>query len=317
MPDIKVEPITHSKIHKPKQHQRRPKAGFLIPLFFITAAAGVILALWIAITNKGKPEVAVPSSSPEILKANALSPNQDPPALTENPVIEAPPIAPPSEDYVAPAQRAYKCLEEFLKARTLEERLPMIESKLSPEQLAQTVIAEPLPHALRYATELQQKDPIENLIDVYCSVDFDAGTGLANPQTVLIRMRGESEPKVVVDPFLDLFGGRLAAYASNKTEKGGTFQVIASPVAHCYNKNVPNREQKLTLKLLARDNTAPIAEAFFSKFSKIGEMLDDDGSGFRYGQAQACTILLRWNLDEDPEKPYLEALDIQELNWNP
>ena len=46
-------------------------------------------------------------------------------------------------------------------------------------------------------------------------------------------------------------------------------------------------------------------------------MLEDEASGFAYGQAKACTVFMRWNTEEDPLKPFLEALDIKALNWNP
>jgi hypothetical protein len=121
----------------------------------------------------------------------------------------------------------------------------------------------------------------------------------------------------VVDPFLDLFGGRLAAYAAKPSDKGGVFQVIASPLATCTDPAMPNREKKLTLKLLARDNTKAIAEAYFAKMSKIGEMLEDGTYSLSYGKAKACTVMLRWNTEEDVNHPYLEAIAIKTLDWNP
>ena len=310
MPEPHVVPPGRGKSHR-GQYRHRRKFGLLIPVFFVTAAVGVILALWISITKTAEPE---PAPVPPIGKT--APPESTPPPSPTAAATEPPAIPPSSADQATNAQRAYACLETFLNATTLEERAPILESKLPTDALAETILAGPLPKALRYATEFQQTDPIENLVEFYCSVDFDAGNGLANPQTVLVRIRGAADPKIVVDPFLDLFGGRLAKFAGEPTVKGATFEVIASAVAHCYNKEIPNREQKLTLKLLARDNTRPIAEAYFNKFSKIGLMLADDTSGFRYGQAQPCTLLLRWNLEEDPQRPYLEALDIRDLNWN-
>lgn len=46
-------------------------------------------------------------------------------------------------------------------------------------------------------------------------------------------------------------------------------------------------------------------------------MLRDENSGFSYGQPKSCTVLMRWNTEEDPVRPFLEALDIKALNWNP
>ncbi len=136
-------------------------------------------------------------------------------------------------------------------------------------------------------------------------------------QTLLVRSRGGNPPKIVADPFLDTFGGRLAAYAAAPAEKGGTFQAVVYAVASCTDPKIPNREKKLTLKLLASDNDKEIARACFGRQSKIGEMLEDGSYGLSYGIAKACTVMLRWNTEDDPQYPYLEALAIKDLGWNP
>jgi hypothetical protein len=208
-------------------------------------------------------------------------------------------------------------IEKFLAAKSLGERLPMIETNTPEAELAASCLAGPLPPAPTMLLEFQESNPMEEVVDFYYSVDFKTDDGQVNPQTILVRTRGDEAPKVVVEPFLDLFGGRLAAYAAKPSEKAGVFQVIASALATCTNTDVPNREKKLTLKLLPRDNEKEIAEAYFSKISKIGEMLEDGTYSLSYGNAKACTVMLRWNTEEDPKMPYLEALLIKNLDWNP
>jgi hypothetical protein len=46
-------------------------------------------------------------------------------------------------------------------------------------------------------------------------------------------------------------------------------------------------------------------------------MLEDGTYSLSYGKAKACTVMLRWNTEEDPKMPYLEALLIKNLDWNP
>jgi hypothetical protein len=92
--------------------------------------------------------------------------------------------------------------------------------------------------------------------------------------------------------------------------------VIISAGAFCYDE-VPGADKKYTLKILSRDDAKELGRAYFGKRSKIGDMLADETSGLAYGQAKACTVLMRWNVEEDPEKPFLEALDIKAMNWNP
>ncbi len=208
-------------------------------------------------------------------------------------------------------------MEKFLAAKSLPERLPMIETKTPRAELATSCLAGPFPPAPKMLLEFQESNPMENVVDFYYHVDFQDEGSSANPQTILVRTRGNNEPKVVVDPFLDLFGGRLAAYAAKPTDETGVFQVIASALATCTDPKIPDRQNKLTLKLLARENTKEIAAAYFGKRSEIGRMLEDGSYSLSYGKAKACTVVLRWNTEDDVNYPYLEAISIKTLDWNP
>lgn len=208
-------------------------------------------------------------------------------------------------------------LEKFLAAKTLAERLPLIESHTAEADLAKTCLAGPLPATIKIENYSRETNTVEQVVDIYHNVNLDAGNNRTNPQTILVRTRGSGDPKIVVDPFLDSFGGRLMAYAKTPSDKAGIFQVIINPVAACYDERVPNREKKLTLKLLPQDNAKEIALACFGRQSKIGLMLEDGTYSLRYGKAKACTVMLRWNTEDKPSMPYLEALDLKTLDWNP
>ena len=134
---------------------------------------------------------------------------------------------------------ALAVLESFLTAKSLEERLPLIETKTPPEELAATCLAAPLPATTSALLEFQESDNLENLVDFYYTVDFVDPPHRGNRQMILVRTRGSAEPKVVVDPFLDLYGGRLAAYAAKPSDKAGIFQVIVYAVATCLDQNIP------------------------------------------------------------------------------
>jgi hypothetical protein len=210
-----------------------------------------------------------------------------------------------------------EALHQFLEAKTLAARLPMLESRTPEDELAKTCLAGPLPEAFGISIDAVEANAVEQVTDFYHSLSFDAGSGRKNPQTILVRIRGGGEPKVVVDPFLDNFGGRLAAYAKAPSEKSATFQTIIWPLASCYDERVPHHEKKLTLKLLPQDNAREITLACFGKQSKIAEMLEDGTYSLSYGKAKACTVMLRWNTEDNPAMPYLEAISIKALNWNP
>ncbi len=232
-------------------------------------------------------------------------------------ILTPPPDLPEGIEPSDPAKASVPVLEQFLAAKSLSERLPLMEVHTPEAELAQSVLAGPLPANSGFVTDLIDRNPVEQVMDIYYNVDFVTADNRKDPQTILVRTRGEGEPKVVADPFLDSFGGRLAAYAKTPSDKGAVFEVIVSAFASCNDDRVPNKEKKLTLKLLAREDSKEIARAYFGRQSRICRMLEDGTYSLKYGQSKACTVLLRWNLEDRPATPYLEALDIKTLDWNP
>ena len=97
---------------------------------------------------------------------------------------------------------ALALLEKFLSMKTLDERLPHIETKRPEEDLISSVLNEPLPEALKVSVDTSETNAIEQVINYYYHVVFATGDGGENPQTMLVRTRGTSPPKLVVDPFL-------------------------------------------------------------------------------------------------------------------
>lgn len=309
---------------------------FLVPVLFLCVAVGVVYGVKTFLQKdrdgnsppnqttaaQGATEPAVNTIlPPEDDSFESLAENEDPATL---PVADPamPPIGDVKNDFPPELQPvdggivALELLEEFLGMKTLEERLPHIETKRAEPELVNSVLSGTLPEALKISVDVRETNAIEQVIDYYYHVNFAAPDGGANLQTMLVRTRGTSPPKVVVDPFLDLFGGRFASYAEKPSEDAGTFQIIISAGAFCYD-DVPGSDKKFTLKILSREDAKEITKAYFGKRSKIGYMLEDETSELAYGQAKACTVFMRWNTEEDPEKPFLEALDIKALNWNP
>ncbi|MCP5534534.1 MAG: hypothetical protein H7A49_08815 [Akkermansiaceae bacterium] len=336
-------------VPKPAPLGRHPKrkgafARFLMLGLFLLCSAALVYGVLTILKNKDKEDGGTPPANSQPLpppqSADPGAPTSQVPPETSTrdipdasgadvipmPPADLPEIASPVEEPElpagieprSPAIVAGEVLHDFLEARTLEERLPIIETKTQPEELAKTCLAGPLPTVEGTPhPEFQESNSLEDVVDVYFSVDFQMPDGGKSPQTVLVRTRGSAPPKVVADPFLDLFGGRLEAYATHPTEDAGEFQVIVYAVASCSDPNVPDREKKLTLKLLAREDTKEIARAYANRVSKIGEMLRDGTYSLSWGSSKACTVLLAWNTTDNPEHPFLEAISIKALDWNP
>jgi hypothetical protein len=303
----------------------------MLVLFLVASGAlvyGVLTILKMQPEQDGRSRPAVlqkptaePGKATEAGRPTVDSGKSDSPALhtpaPELPAISQPPQLPDGLEPVSPWKDAEAVLEKFLAASSLAERLPLIETKTAEAELAASCLASPLPPARKMVPEFRESNAIEDVIDCYYTVEFESPDNPAQLQTILVRSRGKGgKSKVVVDPFLDTFGGRLAAYASAPSDKAGVFQVVVYAVASCTDPNIPNREKKLTLKLLSSDNTKEISRAYFGRQSKIGEMLEDGTYSLSYGNSKACTVMLRWNTEEDSRHPFLEAIAIKALDWN-
>jgi hypothetical protein len=292
---------------------------FLVPLTFLCLALGVVYGVR---TFLQKDIQSKSVKQTELALQGDTKSQVEPIIPADDNTFESLTDATPEDDATLDPQpvdggiHALELLEKFLAMKTLEERMPHIETKRPEADLVSSVLNGPLPEVLKITVDVRETNGIEQVVDHYYQVDFADGENDVNPQTMLVRIRASGEPKVVVDPFLDLFGGNFARYAEKPSEEAGTFQVIISAGAFCYD-DVPSPEKKYTLKILSREDTKEIAKAYFGKFSTIGAMLEDETSGLTYAQAKACTIFMRWNTEEDPQKPFLEALDIKALDWNP
>ena len=207
-------------------------------------------------------------------------------------------------------------LRKFLAAQTLEERLNFMETQTPQDELSNSCLAKALPATGKISINAQESHADRKVIDSYYSVDFLEADQNINSQNILVRKRDDNNPKVVADPFLDSFGGRLKSYAQSPLDKTGIFQVTVTPVPSCDAKDIPNPEDKITLKLLAGDNAKEITRAYFGKQSEVGKLLDSGRSGLSYGKAEACTVLLKWNTQDKVSQPYLEALAVTTLDWN-
>ena len=313
------KPVLGGYVPPPQRRYASRISRYSGPVAFLFLALGVIYGvksfLQKDMHKRSSDQTAKALHGGEKSKVEPILPPDDDTfeALTNSDVEEAANDKPQAVDE---GIHTLEVLEKFLAMKTLEERMPHIESKRPESDLANSVLNGPLPEILNISMDVREVNTMEQVVDQYFHVDFSSSDNGVNPQTMLVRIRASGDPKVVVDPFLDLYGGGFARYAEKPTEEAGTFQVIISAGAFCYD-DVPSPDKKHTLNILSREDTEEIAKAYFGKQSEIGAMLEDETSGLLYAKAQPCTLFVRWNMEEDPEKPFLEALAIKTLDWNP
>jgi hypothetical protein len=236
-------------------------------------------------------------------------------ATTEKPADDSPSLADGLEP-VSLWHNADATLDKFLAASDLAGRMPLMESAATEKQLAATCLAKPLPAVIRMVPEFRETDAGGDRVDHFYSVEFQTTDKPSGTHTMLVRTRGDDPPKVMADAFLDTYGGRLARYAANSSDEEGVFRAVVYAVAGCTDPTIPNHENKLTLKLMSCDNGREIASASFSRDSAIAKMLEDGTYKLTYGKSRPCTVKLRWNTEQGPGRPFLEAVAIRDYGWD-
>ena len=289
-------------------------AAIVASLLVIAGAACVMM-----FQEKGKPASYSPEAIPQATaKAPAVAPGSSsaPPSevkATVDPALD-PRIPPEGMDVRAFIQESADVLKQFLNAKTLAERLPLIETKTPREELETSVLNRPIPTRDRFQSTEIRFDKIGGASDVVFLGQFELPTAGAESNVIVVRKRGTQSPKVIVDPFLDGYGGRLRDFATTPSANQRTFQVIASFFDFCNENRVPNAAAKFTAKLSEAPGRPEIAEAYFAKLAPVKERLEK--LGVRYGHSTGVTFTLRWNAEEDTAKPFLEVVSVQSLDWN-
>ena len=298
----------------------------LVPAIFCAAATTLsyLLLYFYLPGGPGKRlrEATAPLAVPPPPAAMVVTPAARPVEPVEKPAAPevAGPAAPaPADDAPPPGVIAGELLEAFLRAKDARTRYGMVEPETGiPELEAMPLMNGPLWEVERISPELPQHHPEEQMTDYPYRVTFFVPNRKSVDFSMLVRQRGTQSPKVFLPAFLDLAGGRLQGFTRQpNTLDPATFHAVIEPVPGCHEQGIPNADRKFTLKLLSSSIGKETSRAYVSTGSRFKKMVEDPASSLRWGVRIRATVTVQWNHKEDPEKPYLELMDINSLGWSP
>lgn len=218
----------------------------------------------------------------------------------------------------SPAIVAYALLESFLQAKDAASRVDMVEPATTEQELAATLLKEPLPDYTQIFSDLPQHHPEEKMTDFPYRVSFVVKDAPNVDHAILVRQRGDQPPRIFLPAFLDLVGGRLAAFTREPNTSPPTlFHVYLEPIDGCYEQDVPGADRKFTFKLLSSPFGKETARAYAANASRFRAMVEEPSYPIRWGMRRRATITLEWNHKEDPAKPFLELVDLNSPDWDP
>lgn len=346
-PERRIEARRHTD-DVPKHERRKPLAPqgarqeedsnlwrvliFVAVILSLAAAGAAFLILGLKKDESTEPAYspappAVPSADagPETTVVPDV-PAPRPPT-TADPVVPEPPAA--TEEVVAPeadpastpgTAGAAEVAEDFLNANNLAGRLDLIETTMSASDMKATVLDSVLPEFLPLQPAPQTRNTAEAFIDYPFITSFPQDDGTERTVVLMVRTRDRSQPKVLAQPFVDLYGSRLKDFVKEPVEgEPSTFQVIIEPMPRVFEEGIPNPDKKFTYKLMASFTGSEIGRAYASQQSSLAEQLYNfsTDSRIRWGQRQCATVVLAWNTEEDPDQPYIEMVAIRSYDWSP
>jgi hypothetical protein len=162
------------------------------------------------------------------------------------------------------------------------------------------VIDTPLLSVDRITPDAPNRNSDENFVDHPFRVRFEQTDAEPFTSLVIVRKRAGQKARVLIDPVLDLLGGRLAAFAAEPSDEPQTFRAVIEAMPRCFEEGVPNPDDKITYKLSSSTHGGEIARAYASKMSPLAEMLYSPDSALRWGKRVPATVTLRWNREEAP-----------------
>ncbi len=252
---------------------------------------------------------------PEVTLTTADSQVESPPQSTQ--ATEEPAASPAAHDDVSPAVAANNLLEAFLYAKDAASRVDMVEPATTEAELAATLLGGTLPEVAQVFSDLPRHNPVEQRTDYPYRISFNVDGKPNVDFALLIRQRGNQPPKVFLPAFLDLVGGRLAQFTREPNDRDpAVFHVILEPVNICAETNIPNPDRKFTFRLLPSQFGKETARVYASNGSRFRTMVDEPTYPIRWGSRVRATVTIQWNRTEDPEKPFLEMIDINSPDWD-
>ncbi|BDS07512.1 hypothetical protein NT6N_25520 [Oceaniferula spumae] len=214
---------------------------------------------------------------------------------------------------------ANEILDQFLSAKTLEERLPlMTKSTRSHEDLKKSCLAGPLKTVKsNYFAEMVPR--LEDDMRQYLYyVSFEDKTEIRERLLMVVQVverPGIHPPRVHADAFIEHYEKLLENYAEKPTEKITTFHCIAEARTADLVKNLPEelKSQMIRLEIKSHPRGEPAFDAFLSKNSPLMDRIGPRGD-FPYVEPRFCVLSFRWNT-KNAEHKFIELTDIVTLGW--
>lgn len=319
-PDEKTIPYPQSQPYTP---QRSSWVALLIPLFFLVLTIGVVVSLFYGVSKKNSENPTRHSESRADLTNSTTQNELSEAVAVQPPGLEIEPL--PSEILLDPVKdealenaefvlKSREVLAAFLEARDLTQRQPFLSaSDRSEEDLSKSILASTLPNYSTPALVLTQLNG--PFLKAYFSTVFEDGQSEISRPLILqiISSPNDNQIKVNTDAFLDAYQQKVLKLSQTPTAKIETTTCLISYSSFSFD-DIPFSDKMALIEFhkdFAKDSP-PTAKAYVTRASEVFLNIRAMGSP---GEVIPCTLTLGWELETNPERPFLKVLQLDSTSW--
>ena len=210
--------------------------------------------------------------------------------------------------------KSREVLAAFLEARDLTQRQPFLSpSDRSEEDLSKSILANTLPNHSTPALVLTQLNG--PFLKAYFSIAFKHDQSEIPSPLILqtISSPDGNQTKVNTDAFLDAYQQKVLKLSQTPTAKIETTTCLISYSSFSFD-DIPFSDKMALIEFhkdFAKDSP-PIAKAYVTRASEVFLNIKAMGSP---GEVIPCTLTLGWELETDPERPFLKVLQLDSTSW--
>jgi hypothetical protein len=233
---------------------------------------------------------------------------------------EPPPTTSQDESPPKAGFLANKVLDQFLSAKTLDERIPfMSKSSRTRQELTASGLAGPLkPVKSILMVEMVPREE-DNMTQYLYYVSFQDEAEEQQRQRIVMQVGerpGNQPPRVHADAFFEHYEKKFTHYAKHPNNDVTTFHCIAEARTAELAKNLPKelKNKMVRLEIKTHPHGSAAFNAYLNKNSPLMEQIGPR-KPFPYTEARFCVLSFRWNTTHQSH-PYIELNDIVGQGWD-
>lgn len=208
-------------------------------------------------------------------------------------------------------------LTKFLRAQSLASRQPYLQLvSRKKEDLLDTSLNSPLPKAISIRPFVLIDNLADGVESLFFVVALESTENPNYPQLILMETMvwgGQGVPKVNADAFIDIYEKTPLTLLEKKSEKPQDFYCIISPSSFCFD-DIPGAQEKATVSFLSYLNKkSHFAKAYLPNDSDLFKQIS---KRIGIGEDGLANLKIKLNTTEDPERPYLEVIEVNSFTWH-